>query len=111
MSEQVIIIGLLVGLANYLFRYLPLYLGRKTSVRSGSSRISLVLDSIGIASICALLVVSSVPDIMRDYQRLLPTLIGFLAILLCFYKTRTIIQPTLLGALAYGLTFKLMMVI
>jgi hypothetical protein len=36
-----------------------------------------LLDTIGIASICALLVVSSVPEILSDSHRLLPTLVGF----------------------------------
>jgi hypothetical protein len=65
-----------------------------------------LLDTIGIASICALLVVSSVPEILADAHRLAPTLIGFLVLGLAFWKTRSIIIPTLLSALAYGLAGK-----
>ncbi len=70
---------------------------------------ALLLDSIGIASICALLVVSSVPDILLNHGRLLPTLVGFGLLYLTFYKTRSIIFSTLLSALGYGVTWKLLM--
>jgi hypothetical protein len=60
-----------------------------------------LLDTIGIASICALLIVSSVPEILSDSRRLLPTLVGFAVLGLAFWKTRSIIIPTL-SALAYG---------
>jgi hypothetical protein len=66
-----------------------------------------LLDTIGIASICALLVVSSVPEILADAHRLAPTLIGFLVLGGAFWKTRSIIVPTLLSALAYGLAWKI----
>lgn len=112
MNMDVLIIGLVVGIVNYLFRYLPLRLGpaRKQAGRQ-RGRVSLLLDSIGIASICALLVVSSTPEIMHNPQKLVPTLIGFLVICGCFYKTNSIIFATLLGALSYGLTFKLLMIL
>ncbi|WP_333893566.1 L-valine transporter subunit YgaH [Atlantibacter subterraneus] len=111
MRTDVLLLGLLVGLVNYLFRYLPL------RVRAGSVRptkrgaIGVLLDTIGIASICALLVVSSVPEIVHDTRRLLPTLIGFAVLGISFYKTRSIIIPTLLSALGYGIAWKLLTVI
>ncbi|OAT30425.1 branched-chain amino acid transporter [Buttiauxella brennerae ATCC 51605] len=111
MSTQVLLLGLLVGLANYLFRYLPLRIRANSTRPAKRGPTGVLLDSIGIASICALLVVSSVPEIMHDAQRLVPTLMGFIILGLSFYKTRSIIIPTLLSALGYGLTWKLMMVI
>lgn len=112
MSNTVIMVGLLVGLVNYLFRYLPLRLGH-TARKPGAGKqgvISLLLDNIGIASICALLVVSSTPDILASHQRLLPTMAGFAALAACFYKTRSIILSTLVSALTFGLVFKIMLV-
>lgn len=111
MSTQVLLLGLLVGCANYLFRYLPLRIRANASIPAKRGATGVLLDSIGIASICALLVVSSVPEIMQNAQRLVPTLMGFIILGLSFYKTRSIIIPTLLSALGYGLTWKLMMVI
>lgn len=108
MSHEVLFLGLLVGMVNYLFRYLPLRVraGQTRPAKRGATGI--LLDTIGIASICALLVVSSVPEIVDDSRRLLPTLIGFGVLGLCFWKTRSIILPTLLSALAYGLAWKLL---
>lgn len=107
MSTQILLIGLLVGCVNFLFRYLPLRLGSQRA--SGSlqrGKVGMVLDSIGIASICALLIVSSVPEIQLHPQKLVPTLIGCVSLALCFYHTRSIVLSTLLGALCYGIAFK-----
>ncbi|MEL4012616.1 L-valine transporter subunit YgaH [Dryocola clanedunensis] len=111
MSTQVLLLGLLVGLANYLFRYLPLRLRANATRPAKRGATGVLLDSIGIASICALLVVSCAPEIMQDGRRLLPTLVGFAVLGVSFYKTRSIIIPTLLSALGYGLAWKLMMVL
>lgn len=111
MSTQVLMLGLLVGLANYLFRYLPLLLWANTARPAKRGAIGALLDSIGIASVCALLVVSCTPEIIQDSRRALPTLVGFTILGMSFYKTRSIIIPTLLSALGYGLVWKIMMVI
>jgi hypothetical protein len=52
-------------------------------------------------------VVSSVPEILADAHRLAPTLTGFLVLGAAFWKTRSIIVPTLLSAFAYGLAWKI----
>ncbi|MGD2490249.1 AzlD domain-containing protein [Escherichia coli] len=72
---------------------------------------SVLLDTIGIASICALLVVSTAPEVMHDTRRFVPTLVGFAVLGASFYKTRSIIIPTLLSALTYGLVWKVMAII
>lgn len=113
MSTSVLMTGLVVGLANYLFRYLPLLLGARQSDQKqrqeqGQGRIGRVLDGIGLASICALLVVSSVPEVMRQSDRLVPTLVGFAVLTGCFRPTRSIVLSTLAGALSYGIAFKLL---
>ena len=109
MSTDVILVCLLVGVVNYLFRYLPLRMGARQKPGPKSGPLSRVLDSIGIASICALLVVSSTPEILRDHQKLLPSLAGFVLRALIFWRTKSIIIATLTGALAYGLVFKVML--
>lgn len=73
--------------------------------------VGILLDTIGIASICALLVVSTAPEVMHDTRRFVPTLVGFAVLGASFYKTRSIIIPTLLSALAYGLAWKVMAII
>ncbi|WP_437887212.1 L-valine transporter subunit YgaH [Phytobacter sp. V91] len=110
MRSEVLILGLLVGTVNYLFRYLPLRLrdGQSRPTRRGITGV--LLDTIGIASICALLVVSTAPEVIHDSRRLLPTVIGFAVLGLSFWKTRSIIVPTLLSAFAYGIAWKLLTV-
>ncbi|WP_173636265.1 L-valine transporter subunit YgaH [Paramixta manurensis] len=111
MNTQVLLLGIVVGTANFLFRYLPLRLKKKQQTSSMQRGITaLLLDSIGIASICALLVVSSVPDIQHSPGKLIPTLVGFGVLGATFYKTRSIILSTLLSALGYGVTWKILMV-
>ncbi|MBZ7671628.1 L-valine transporter subunit YgaH [Klebsiella grimontii] len=107
MNTDVLTIGVVVGCVNYLFRYLPLRLRAGNTRPTRRGPIGVLLDTIGIASICALLVVSSVPEILHDARRLLPTLAGFAVLGLVFWKTRSIILPTLLSALTYGVVWKI----
>ncbi|AYZ19136.1 L-valine transporter subunit YgaH [Klebsiella pasteurii] len=107
MNSDVLTIGVVVGCVNYLFRYLPLRLRAANARPTRRGPIGVLLDTIGIASICALLVVSSVPEILHDARRLLPTLAGFAVLGLTFWRTRSIILPTLLSALTYGVVWKI----
>ncbi len=107
MNINVIVIGLVVGAANYLFRYFPLRFSRASRQKTvNGSWTARILDGIGIASICSLLVVSSVPSVMREHDKLLPTLAGFAVLALCFYHSRSIVLSTLAGALSFGLVYK-----
>ncbi|TCV93064.1 L-valine transporter subunit YgaH [Biostraticola tofi] len=110
MSSTVLISCLVVGLANYFFRYFPLHRVKTTVSQSrGNGPLAQVLDCIGVASICALLVVSSVPEIMQHPHKFWPTLAGLLSLILSFWRTRSIVISTLAGALVYGLIVKLML--
>lgn len=77
MSYEVLLLGLLVGAANYCFRYLPLRLRVGNARPTKRGAVGILLDTIGIASICALLVVSTAPEVMHDSRRFVPTLVGF----------------------------------
>ena len=88
---------------------LRLRVGNARPTKRGA--VGILLDTIGIASICALLVVSTAPEVMHDTRRFVPTLVGFAVLGASFYKTRSIIIPTLLSALAYGLAWKVMAII
>ncbi len=59
MSYEVLLLGLLVGAANYCFRYLPLRLRVGNARPTKRGAVGILLNTIGIASICALLVVST----------------------------------------------------
>ena len=118
MSYEVLLLGLLVGVANYCFRYLPLRLRVGNARPTKRGAVGILLDTIGIASICALLVVSTAPEVMHDTRRFVRFFkefpqhtVGFAVLGASFYKTRSIIIPTLLSALAYGLAWKVMAII
>ncbi|MDX7992924.1 L-valine transporter subunit YgaH [Xenorhabdus sp. Reich] len=108
-DNRILFIGLVVGAANFLFRYLPLRLGANRAPARKAGKMGTILDSIGIASICSLLIVSGIPDVMKEHNKFLPTLIGCLTICLLFYKTRSIIVSTLSGAVVFGIIFKVFM--
>ncbi|STL84051.1 putative inner membrane protein [Escherichia coli] len=111
MSYEVLLLGLLVGAANYCFRYLPLRLRVGNARPTKRGAVGILLDTIGIASICALLVVSTAPEVMPRYTPFRAHA-GRLRVLgASFYKTRSIIIPTLLSALTYGLVWKVMAII
>lgn len=52
MSYEVLLLGLLVGVANYCFRYLPLRLRVGNARPTKRGAVGILLDTIGIASIC-----------------------------------------------------------
>ncbi len=68
--------GYWFGAANYCFRYLPLRLRVGNARPTKRGAVGILLDTIGIASICALLVVSTAPEVM-PIRRFVPTLVGF----------------------------------
>ena len=53
MSYEVLLLGLLVGVANYCFRYLPLRLRVGNARPTKRGAVGILLDTIGIASICS----------------------------------------------------------
>ncbi|AYA39602.1 hypothetical protein HZS38_02810 [Xenorhabdus nematophila] len=50
-DNKILLIGLVVGAANFLFRYLPLRLGANCSPTGTTGKMGIILDSIGIAPI------------------------------------------------------------
>ncbi|OIV47424.1 L-valine transporter subunit YgaH [Sodalis sp. TME1] len=107
MTSTVFIIGCVVGTANFLFRWLPLRLAGNAGGRPlRNGPLGRVLDGIGIAAICALLVVSTLPDILQEPQCSWPALAGFLTLTALFYRTRSIVMATLSSALVYGVVYK-----
>lgn len=53
MSYEVLLLGLLVGAANYCFRYLPLRLRVGNARPTKRGAVGILLDTIGIASMLA----------------------------------------------------------
>ena len=105
MNSEVLLLGVIVGGVNYLFRYLPLRLRVGHAVLPAAAR-----------SACCWIPLAS-PRFVRCWWSpacrrsspmpiAAPTLTGFGAGA-AFWKTRSIIVPTLLSAFAYGLAWKI----
>ncbi len=92
---------LLVGAANYCSA-MPLRCAVGNARPTKRGAVGILLDTIGIASICALLVVSTAPEVMHDIRRFVPTLVGFAVLGASFYKHAALSSQHCL-ALAYGL--------
>ena len=76
MSYEVLLLGLLVGAANYCFRYLPLRLRVGNARPTKRGAVGILLRHHWHRSICALLVVSTAPEVMHDTRRFVPTLVA-----------------------------------
>ncbi|WP_340620753.1 hypothetical protein [Xenorhabdus siamensis] len=72
-------------------------------------KIGIVLGSIGVVSICSLLIVAGIPVVIQEHNKLFSTLIGCFISYVFFYKTRSIIFSTLSRSAIFGLTFKVFM--
>ncbi|MEL8219447.1 AzlD domain-containing protein [Escherichia coli] len=94
MSYEVLLLGLLVGVANYCFRYLPLRLRVGNARPTKRGAVGILLDTICIASICALLVFSTAPEGMDGTRRFLATPVCLAVIGSKFVKTRNLLIPT-----------------
>lgn len=106
MNSDVLIIGVVVGCVNYLFRYLPLRLraGNARPTRRGRSACCWTPSASPLFARAGGL---QRTEILHEPCRLLPTLAGFAVLGLAFWKTRSIILPTLLSALTYGVVWKI----
>ncbi|AOA57936.1 L-valine transporter subunit YgaH [Acinetobacter larvae] len=108
MSLQIILIGIIVGIANFLSRFGPLYVIEKTQQRQnkrGAIWIKVALGSIGIAAISAMLVVAALPPIIENPHKTVATIIGFIVLSALYFKSKKIVFSTLTAALSYGLVY------
>ena len=104
MNADVLTLALLVGAANWLFRYGP------TRMRLGSGgegRLARFLAATGPAAI-ATLVVASVLPMLSGAGAVLPLLAGGAAVVGAWVWRRSVVVATLAGSLAYGVVFGLL---
>ncbi|OUY07071.1 L-valine transporter subunit YgaH [Acinetobacter populi] len=108
MHLEIIIIGIVVGIANFLSRFAPLwFLQRKhrKQTQKGHAWIGVAMGSIGISAICAMLMVATLPPLLENPAKTLAMVCGFSILVLVYFLTKKIVLATLLAALCYGLVF------
>ena len=108
MSLEIIIIGIIVGIANFASRFGPFYVLQKFqqgSQKRGSLWLKIALGSIGIAAISSMLVVATLPPLLETPDKSFAMLVGFIVLTALYFKFKRIVLATLTAALAYGLVY------
>lgn len=108
MNLEIILVGIIVGIANFASRFGPLYLiqtRQSNPQRKGSKWMAIALGSIGIAAISAMLVVATLPPLKEHPDKSIAMLIGFIVLTVLYYRTKKMVAATLIAALSYGLVY------
>lgn len=99
MSLHILILALMVGAANWAFRYGPTRLSREAG--QGSGPLARFLSATGPAAIATLVVASVLP--MANAAQALPLVVGVAGVLGLWVWRRSVVIATLGGSLAYAL--------
>lgn len=102
MNPELLTLALLVGVANWIFRYGPMRLD--LGARAETGPLARFLAATGPAAI-ATLVVASVLPMARDAALAGPLVAGTGAVLAVWVWRRSVVLATLAGSLAYGAAF------
>ncbi len=108
MNLEIILVGILVGIANFASRFGPFYVIQKFqqgSQQRGSLWLKIALGSIGIAAISSMLVVATLPPLLETPNRSFAMLVGFAVLAGLYFKFKKIVPATLTAALTYGLVY------
>lgn len=108
MNIEIILVGIVVGIANFASRFGPFWVIQKHqqhSQKRGSTWIKIALGSIGIAAISSMLVVATLPELIEAPDKSFAMLVGFLVLAGIYFKFKRIVLATLTAALVYGLIY------
>ncbi|MBY0349596.1 AzlD domain-containing protein [Tabrizicola sp.] len=102
MTWDLLVVAVLAGAANWVFRALPILARTDRTVAGGW--LERVLASTGPAAIATLFVASILPTLSPDVLRLLPAVTGTLAVLVAYLVRRSVVLAALCGAAVHGIT-------
>lgn len=102
MNWDLLSVALMAGAANWAFRALPVIL--RSDRMAASGWLERFLSATGPAAIATLFVAAILPALSSELRALAPLAVGTLAVLGVFSARRSVVQATLAGALAHGLT-------
>ena len=108
MNLEIIMVGVVVGIANFASRFGPFYVLQKqqrNASKRGAVWIKIALGSIGIAAISAMLVVATLPPLIAAPNKVFAMLMGFLTLIGLYFKFKKIVLATLTSAVVYGLIY------
>ncbi|MCU0827936.1 MAG: AzlD domain-containing protein [Tabrizicola sp.] len=102
MNWDLLIVALLAGGANWMFRVLPTR--ARTDRLTPGGPVERFLAATGPAAIGTLFVASILPLVSVSAAQLLPVVAGTSAVVGTFLFTRSVVGATLAGSVLYGLT-------
>ena len=108
MNLEIILVGILVGIANFASRFGPFFVIQKFqqgSQKRGALWLKIALGAIGISAISAMLVVATLPPLLESPNKSFAMLIGFVVLSALYFKYKRIVLATLTAALTYGLVY------
>ena len=108
MNLEIILVGIIVGIANFSSRFGPFWViqkHQKNAQKRGSLWIKIALGSIGIAAISSMLVVATLPPLIEAPNKSFAMLMGFIVLSAIYFKFKRIVLATLTAALVYGLIY------
>lgn len=103
MRWEVLVLALVVGAANWGFRYLPIRFGLGSGAEGGV--LARFLAAVGPAAIATLFVASALPFVAAG--AVLAPVLGTAAVLAVWVWRRSVVLATLAGAVAYAGGFAL----
>lgn len=101
MNWELLAVAVMAGAANWVFRVLPT-LARTDRFAPGGI-LERFLSATGPAAIATLFVAAIVPALTPDLMRLLPVILGTIAVLAVWLASRSVVAATLAGAVTNGL--------
>lgn len=102
MNAELLAVAVIAGLANWCFRAVPI-MGR-TGRRTAEGWLGRFLSATGPAAIATLFVAAILPSLSLDILRLLPVIVGTLAVVAVYMARKSVVLATLAGAFAHGLS-------
>lgn len=107
MNLSILLIGIIVGIANFSSRFLPLWFieKRHKNQQRGAIWLKITLGCIGISAISAMLMVATLPALIEHPNKVIATSLGFMTLTILYLKTRRMVMATLLAALIYGISY------
>lgn len=108
MNLEIIIVGILVGIANFSSRFGPFFVIQKLQQGRNSRGpvwLKIALGAIGISAISAMLVVATLPPLLEAPDKSLAMLVGFVVLSGLYFKFKKIVPATLTAALSYGVVY------
>lgn len=100
MRVEILMLALMVGAANWVFRYGPLRLSR--GLGQGDGPLPRFLAATGPAAIATLVIASVWPLLQAGPREMVQTLAGIAAILALWLWRRSVMLSTLGGSAAYA---------